>query len=211
MKKINIIILLVIAISFVSGVYLYSIMPDEMASHWNTQGEVDGYMTKFWGLFLMPFVSLAVFLLFLLIPKIDPLKKNIEKFREYFDWFIFLIVVFLLYIHSLSIFWNLGHSFNFSKMMIPALAVLFFAIGIILKKAKRNWFFGIRTPWTLSNDIVWEKTHQMGSRLFKLAAIIILIAIFSPKYSIWMILVPIIAITLYLIVYSYLEYRQLKK
>jgi len=211
MKKTNFIILLTIIISFIMGVYLYSLMPLEMASHWNSQGEVDGYLPVFWGLFLIPLISLGVFIFFLLIPKIDPLTKNIEKFREYFDWFILLIILFLLYIHSLSIYWNLGYRFNMGKMVVPALAILLFSIGIVLKKSKRNWFLGIRTPWTLSNDIVWDKTHKMGSKLFKLAAVIILLAMFSPQYSIWMILIPIIVIAIYLVIYSYFEYKQIKK
>ena len=81
MKKSNIIILIIILISFSIGIYFHSKMPAEMASHWNIKGEVDGYISKFWGLFLMPIISIGMFLLFLFIPKIDPLKSNIEKFR----------------------------------------------------------------------------------------------------------------------------------
>jgi len=185
-------------------------MPERMASHWNSQGEVDGYLSKFWGLFLMPIVSLAIFLLFLLIPRIDPLKKNIEKFRKYFDWFIVLIIIFLLYIYSLTIFWNLGYRFDMGQMMMPALGILFIYIGTLLKQAKRNWFIGIRTPWTLSSDAVWDKTHQLGSKLFKLAGIIALLGIFIPNYALWLVLVPVIAFSLYLMIYSYFEYKKVK-
>lgn len=61
------------------GVYFYPQMPEKMASHWNIKGEVDDYMSKFWGLFLMSFVAVGLFLLFLLIPKIDPLKKTLRN------------------------------------------------------------------------------------------------------------------------------------
>jgi len=205
------IILLIILVSFVVGIYLYPQMPDQMASHWNSQGEVDGYLPKCWGLFLMPLVSLIVFLLFLLIPKIDPLKKNIEKFRSYFDGFILLLVVFLLYVHSLSITWNLGRQFDMGQAIIPAMAILLFVIGIVLKKAKRNWFLGIRTPWTLSSDKVWDKTHQLASKLFMISAIIALVGSVFPKYSLWFLLIPVIASSLYAIIYSYFEYQKLKK
>ena len=127
------------------------------------------------------------------------------------DWFILLIVVFLLYIYSLSIAWNLGYRFDMTQMIIPAIAVLLFYIGLLLKQAKRNWFIGIRTPWTLSSDIVWQKTHQLGSRLFKLLALLILLGLFFPKYLLWFILLPIIIVVLYLIIYSYLEYQKEKK
>ncbi len=211
MKKTTILILLIIILSFAAGIYLYPKMPEQMAAHWNSQGEVDSYISKFWGLFIMPLVSLGILLLFLLIPRIDPLKKNIDKFRKYFDGFILLIVIFLLYIYSLSIAWNLGHRFNMTQALIPAIAVLLFYGGVLLKQAKRNWFIGIRTPWTLSSNIVWQKTHQLGSRLFKLLAFVILLGLFFPKYLLWFILLPVIVVVLYLIIYSYLEYQKQKK
>jgi len=208
MKKSNLIIILIILVSFAIGIYFYPQMPAEMASHWNFQGEVDDYMPKFWGLFVMPFVSLFLFLLFLIIPKIDPLKKNIEKFRKYFDWFIILIILFLSYIYLLAIFWNLGFEFNMGRMLMPALGILFFYIGILLKNAKRNWFIGIRTPWTLSSDSVWNKTHQLGSKLFKIAGIIAFLGVLFPGYVLWTVLIPILTASLYLIVYSYFEYQK---
>jgi len=211
MKKTNLIILLIIVASFVLAFYFYPQMPEQMASHWNTQGQVDDYMPKFWGSFLMPIICIGIFLLFILIPKIDPLKKNIAKFRIYFDWFIILIILFLFYIYSLAISWNLGCRFQMGKMMIPALALLFFYIGILLKHAKRNWFIGIRTPWTLSSDIVWQKTNELGSKLFKISAIIALAGILFNEYAMWLVLIPIIASALYLLIFSYLEYQNCKK
>lgn len=82
------IILGMILFSFIVSIYFYPQMPEKMASHWNVQGEVDGYMSKFWGLFLMPFVLIGIGLLFVAIPRIDPLKANIEKLRKYCDGFI---------------------------------------------------------------------------------------------------------------------------
>ena len=98
MKKTYIFAITVIIISLILAFSFYSKMPEQMASHWNSKGEVDGYMSKFLGLFLFPFILIALFLLFLLIPHIDPLKKNIEKFRKYFDIFILLMILFLFYI-----------------------------------------------------------------------------------------------------------------
>ncbi len=208
MKKTTIIILLIILASFALAFYFYPQMPDKMASHWNAQGQVDDYMSKCWGLFLMPLISLGLFILFLLIPIIDPLKKNIEKFRKYFDWFIVLIIAFLFYIYLLTIFWNFGYKFDMGMMMIPAIAVLFYFIGIMLKHARRNWFIGIRTPWTLSNDIVWDKTHQLGSKLFKISAIIALFGMIFSKYAIWIAIIPILASVIYIIIYSYFAYKK---
>lgn len=211
MKTCRLIVLAIILISFIIGIYLYPTMPAKMASHWNFQGEVDGYMSRFWGLFLMPLMSVVLLILFLIIPKIDPLKKNIEKFRKYFDGFIILMIVFLFYIYLLTIFWNTGIRFNMTQFMMPALGILFYYCGILIEHAKRNWFIGIRTPWTLSNEVVWNKTHKLGGKLFKAAGIIAFAGILFPNQAILFVLLPIITITVYIIIYSYIEYRKLKK
>lgn len=205
------ILFIIIAVSFVVSAYFYPQFPDRIASHWNYQGQVDGYMQKFWGLFLMPIISVIMLLMFLAIPKIDPLKENIKKFRKYFDWFIILIFLFLLYTHVLTVIWNAGRIFNMSFAMVPAMGLLFFYAGILIENAKRNFFIGIRTPWTLSNDIVWDKTHKLGGKLFKASAIISFIGLLFPAYAIWFVLIPVICFSIYLVGYSYFEYIKNKK
>ena len=208
MKKSNLIILAIILISFIIGLYIYPQMPEKMASHWNFKGEVDGYISRFWGLFLMPFISVVLFLLFLLIPKIDPLKANIEKFRKYFDGFVVLIILFLFYLYLLTIFWNFGVKFSMNQVLPPAFGILFFYCGILIEKAKRNWFIGIRTPWTMSSEKVWEKTHKIGGRLFKISGIIALLGIFFPGLALFFVLIPVIFVVIYTVIYSYFEYRK---
>ncbi len=210
MRTATIAALLILLVSFAIGIYLYPQMPDRIASHWNAQGIVDGYMSKFWGLFLMPFISVGVLLLFLLIPRIDPLKRNIAKFRRYFDTFIIIIIGFFLYIYLLTLLWSLGHVFDMVQMMIPAFAVMFYYAGILVENAKRNWFIGIRTPWTLSSNTVWRKTHKLGGRLFKLAGIIAVFGLLFDEYAIWFVILPVIAVSVYTIVYSYAEYQKEK-
>lgn len=183
-------------------------MPDKFASHWNIQGQVDGYMSKFWGLFMMPFISLGMLILFFALPRIDPLKKNIEDFRNYYDWFIILILLFLVYIYKLTILWNLNYKFNMGQMLIPAFAVLFFYSGILLEKSKMNWFIGIQTPWTLSSESVWEKTHKLGGLLFKISAVLSLVGVAFPSYAFYFVLGPIILSTIYIVYYSYAEYSK---
>jgi len=210
MRKSRIIILLIILISFAVGIYLYPLFPDTMASHWNVQGQVDGYMSKFWGAFLMPFIVVGLFLLFIVIPKIDPLKENIEKFRKYYETFIVAIILFLFYLYILTLVWNLGITFDMNRFLIPAFGILFYYAGILVENAKRNWFIGIRTPWTLSSEVVWEKTHKIGGKLFKIAGIIALLGIFIPEYTFFLVMIPVLSFSLYVIVYSYFEYQKEK-
>jgi uncharacterized membrane protein len=213
MKKTTITIILIILLSIAIGVYsYYNIQESKIASHWDAKGQVNGYMSKFWGIFLVPIISIGLYLLFLFIPKIDPLKKNILKFRNYYDSFILIMMLFLFYVFVLTILANLGYVFNMTTMLMPAIGLLFFCIGIIFKKLKRNWFIGIRTPWTMSNDQVWEKTHKLGSVLFKIEGIILLLGVFFPaKYFLGFVLIPILVFTIWLFLYSYLEYKKIKK
>ncbi len=209
-KLIHISIIIIIILSVLTGLYFYNSMPAKMISHWNSAGQPDGYMNKFWGLFLMPMITLGVYLLFLFVPIIDPLKKNIDKFRGYFDWFILMMILFLFYIYLLSITANLGYQFNMTVMIVPAVGLLFIYIGYLLENAKRNWFIGIRTPWTLSSDKVWDKTHLLGGKLFKLAGLLVLLGLILNKYAIWILLVVTIWASLYPIIYSYFEYKKEK-
>ncbi len=212
MRKTELAALEIVLLSFAIAVCLYPTMPDRLASHWNAQGQVDGYMDKGWGLFLMPVISVVLLLLFLAIPKIDPLKANIAKFRKTFDIFVVLVMLFLLYLFILTILWNSGVVFDMVLALIPAFAGLFYYCGILTENAKRNWFIGIRTPWTISNDAVWDRTHRLGGKLFKLSALIAAIGLLFEDYAIWFILIPVVVTAAYLFVYSYLEYqKEMKK
>ena len=208
-KTTSIFVLLMITIAMIAGVLLWNQLPEQMASHWNTNDEVDGYMSKFWGVFLMPLITLGMFGLFIALPNMDPLKANIASFRGAFNLFIVLITLFLLYIHGLTLAWSLGYqSFKMSTMMLPFMGILFIFIGYLLKQAKRNFFIGIRTPWTLSSDTVWDKTHQLGSVLFMVSgALAFFGSFFGGTVAFWLLFVPLMGSTLVLMIYSYILYR----
>ncbi|MEK6892111.1 MAG: SdpI family protein [Nanoarchaeota archaeon] len=208
MKKIKLIALALILLSFIAAFYFYQKMPAKMASHWDASGNVNGYMPRFWGLLLVPIISLVFFILFIAIPKIDPLKQNIKNFSFYYDMFILIFTIFINYIYALIIAWNLGIVFNMSLMLVPAFALLFYYLGILIQNSKRNWFIGIRTPWTLSSDAVWDKTHKIGGKLFKISGIIALIGILFPAYSVWFVIIPVLIATFYAIAYSYFEFKK---
>ena len=159
----------------------------------------------------MPIVSIAILLLFVAIPRIDPLKKNIDKFRSYFDGFIVIILMFFMYIHILTLMWSMNITFNMTQMILPAIGLLFIYLGFIMDKLKRNWFIGIRTPWTLSSDRVWEKTHRVGGIVFKFAGVITFFGVVFQSIALWLLLIPIIIGIIYLFAYSYFEFQKEKK
>ena len=207
-RNIQILIIGLILVSFLTGAYLYSNMPEKMASHWDANGNVNGYMPKLLGLFLLPVISTILFLTFMLIPKIDPLKANIEKFRRHFDVFVLLLFVFLFYIHMLIMLWNMGYRFNIIQLLVPALGVIIYYSGVMIENAKQNWFIGVRTPWTLSSEVVWDKTNKLAGKLFRGAGVLAAMGLVFPKYAIFLILVPVILAAVYPIIYSYQKYQQ---
>ena len=201
------IFLIAFAVAF--SISVFDKLPEQMASHWNEASQVDGYMSRFWGAFLMPIVTAGMLVLFMVIPNIDPLKANIAQFREYFNTFITLISAFMIYMHVLTMLWNLGYDqFNMGTAMMPALGLIFIFAGVMMRKAKRNFFIGIRTPWTLSNDHVWDETHRIGATLFIASGIISVLGVFFGNYAIWLVLVPVLGSTVFLLIYSYVLYQR---
>jgi len=204
--------LIAIIAATIASAIVYPSLPEMAASHWNAAGQVDGYMPRFWAAFLMPLISIGMLLLFLAIPAIDPLKANIAKFRTYYNAFIALIIVFMLFIHGITLAWNLGYDqFNVGNAIVPAIGVIFIFAGVIMLKAKRNFFIGIRTPWTLSNDKVWDETHQLGGKLFIAAGIITTFSVFLGENGIWIMLPAALLAGFVPIVYSYFLWRSIVK
>ncbi len=201
----------IILLSFFIGIVSYSYMPDMIPMHWNAQGEIDGYMGKLWGLFMLPIISLGLFALFLVIPKLDPRRSNLESFKEYYQGIILMIVGFLFYIYILTILAAIGYKFNMVQAMSLSFAVLFYYMGIVLKKTKSNFFVGIRTPWTLSDEKVWEKTHDLGGKLFKVSGIIAFFGVLFKEVAIFLMIIPTIVASIFIYIYSYLEYAKIHK
>ena len=126
--------------------------------------------------------------------------------------FIVLFNLFMAFVHGLTLAWNLGHTgIRMSVAMVPAMGLLFILIGLMIRKAKRNYFIGIRTPWTLANDVVWEKTHLLGSKLFIAAGILTLLSLLFPDKAFVILMVSVLGASLIAVVYSYLVFRQEEK
>jgi len=190
------------------GVFAYLYLPQQVASHWNAQGQVNGYSGRLSGLVILPALAIGIGLLLLFIPEIDPLKANIQLFRSEYNGFIAVFALFLFYLHILTVAINLGLAISLNQLMFPAIGFLIFYMGLLLGKAHRNYFIGIRTPWTLNSDTVWNKTHRLGSKLFEVAGAITLLGIFFPRYAVYILLITILGAASITTVYSYFAFRQ---
>ena len=201
----------IIILSFLVSAYYFPSLPERIAIHWDINGNPNGYMDKAAGVLLLPALMGLLALLFFAIPKIDPKKRNIEKFRPYFNGLVILLLVFLLAVHIETILWSAGLQVSPALLLPIGIGVLFFYIGLMLPHAEQNWFVGIRTPWTLTSESVWKKTHKIGGTLFKIAGIISILGVLSPYYSIYFVIVPVIAAAAYCVVYSYYEFAREKR
>ncbi|MCX7757627.1 MAG: DUF1648 domain-containing protein [candidate division WOR-3 bacterium] len=211
MRKSEIIGFLIVCASLLTGVIFYPQLPDRIPFHWNQYGEVNQYTSKFWGVFLMPIILLGCFILLVIVPRIDPLKENIKQFIKYYDGFLIIFLIVLLFIQLWMLSWNLGQRIDPTPISALCLGGLFYYLGILTEHARRNWFVGIRTPWTLSSEIVWHKTHKIGGVLFRICGILSVLGGFLGNYGIYLIIGPVILSGIFLTIYSYILYQKLPK
>ncbi len=196
----------IIVVSLMIGIFLSPSLPSELPSHWNLNGDVDGYMAKELGLFFLPILALVIMSLMVILPKYDPDHDRYADFQQAYDGLILLIVLFLTILYLVTLLWGTGIRVSMNSLMSTMFGLLFIGVGIFFRSIKKTWFVGIRTPWTLLSAQVWQKTHKIGSWLFIISGLICFGGIFFPQYSYLFVFVPIILTVCGLYVYSYLLY-----
>jgi uncharacterized membrane protein len=212
MKTRTVLIIIIISSALMMGAgYILCGNTALLATHWNAAGEADGYGSAFMGLYFLPLLTMAMAALIAAVPAIDPLKANVEKFRPELNLFIAAFSAFMLYIQGLTLAWNMGLKFSMTGMMAPGFGLLFVVVGMVIRKAKRNYFIGIRTPWTLANNTVWDKTHNLGGQLFIASGVLTMACVFFPGAAIFVLLVTALGGSFISVVYSYFEFRKIEK
>lgn len=200
----------VVAVAAVVSIITVPDLPESVVIHWNAAGEPDGTMAKPLALSLVPVLSGVLLGTFAVLPRIDPLGENIASFRAAYDWFVVGFTVFMTVLHGGIIVFNLGYEFDFVLFALAGAAPLMYAVGVLLTRAERNWFVGIRTPWTLSSDEVWDRTNDLGGRLFKLTALVALVGLLFEDYAIYFLVVPALLTAGITLVYSYYLYGRIE-
>ena len=208
--------LLIVASAFIASAVLYPNLPARIPTHWELSAHPAGYMPtpngwsqRMVGAWLLPFVLLGMWVLMKILPKIDPHRSNYAKFGGTFEAIIVSIMLFMLGTHGIILLAALGHPVAIERVLPVGLGVLFIVVGNLLPRARPNWFVGIRTPWTLSSDRVWEKTHRFGGRVFVGVGMLTILSGLIVTHWAQRALGAIIALCVAsVLIYSYVEWKR---
>ncbi len=200
-------VLVLAAIAYAASVY--SSVPDPVPSHWDASGRADGTMAKPWGVILIPCIMLVVWAVFAVLPAISPRGFAMDSFARAWGLLSVVILGFTLFTEVLT----LSAARTGAPLAITAVFVgiglLIAFIGNLLGKVTRNFFLGIRTPWTLANEDVWNRTHRLAGKLLVAAGLAVIAAAFLGLPA-WTMIAAIFAGALVPVVYSYVVYRRLE-
>lgn len=199
------VLLACVALSF----FFYANSPEIVVTHWNFRGEADGFSPRSFASFFFPGLLVGMYLLFLILPNFDPKKERYQDFAKTYNIFRHLIVGVLAIVYVATGVYNIGYHINIGVIVAWTIGLMMIILGNYMGKIKNNWFMGIRTPWTLSSENVWNKTHRLGGRLFIIFGLIMMVVPFLSE-TIGMILFFGWAVVLLLgtFVYSYWLYHQ---
>lgn len=188
---------------------VYPRLPQRIATHWNVQGQVDGWTEKPWGALMMPLMATGMLALLWLLRRVDPRARNIDRFRD--EWFLIVNLTLLLFavLEVVMLGHALGWPVDVSRVIPVAVGLLFVGMGNYLPRIRSNWFMGIRTPWTLDNERVWRATHRVGGRTFVIAGIAMMLsAALPPSLRAWAVVAVAVLGAGVPLVYSYVAYRR---
>ncbi|HZZ29359.1 MAG TPA: DUF1648 domain-containing protein [Pirellulales bacterium] len=200
---------IVIAAMFAVAAWAWPQLPERIPIHWNLKGDIDGYGSKFTGLLLLPITILVLYCVFRLVHLIDPGKENYATFTNAFTAVRMAFVFFMTGVYVFSLLSIFGYKVNMTTLVCLDTGALFLVIGNFMSKIRPNWFVGVRTPWTLSSKMSWNKTHRLAGWLFVLMGLSV--AALGVVQTTWMficMLVVVVGCLAWMTIYSYLVYRQ---
>lgn len=194
----------------IGAFFLYPHLPEQVPSHWNLKGEVDSYTTRTLGAFLMPVLAIILYLTMILVSVIDPRRENYVRFKNAYRLMRWIMVLFLGGLYVLTMLFSLGYDINIGLIVKAGVALLLAVIGNFMGQFRHNYFVGIKTPWTLANEKVWNQTHRFGGRIWVAGGLVCLAM--SPLNALWanyLYFASIMLMAFVPMVYSYLLYRRI--
>jgi uncharacterized membrane protein len=204
-------LLVILAVPVVIAVLVYPQMPEQVPIHWNIEGQANGYGSREFGTFFLPLMNIAMYVLFLVLPKLDPKYANYSKFGSSYLTIRYSLHLFFMLLFGMTLAASLGYPINIGRWVPAGVAVLFIVMGNIMSRVRHNYFVGFRYPWTLANEEVWKRTHQLGSKLMVVGGFIALFGvIFTQGTASFLILMAgILVPTVITTIYSYFIYKRI--
>lgn len=211
MRKLNLIICLLLLAAVCSAtLYYWPQLPAQIPVHWNFAGEVDAYGSRATMLWMGPGVMIIALLIGVAIPRLSPRGFDVSRFEPAFNYIITLVVGLFAYIYAIQLAAILTGEMSVSHMMLAGLCVMMVLLGNQLGKVRRNFFIGVRTPWTLANERVWYATHRLSAKLMVASGLAGLLALWSGASS-WLVLALTSAWALVAVLYSLGYYKRLER
>jgi uncharacterized membrane protein len=196
--------------SFIATAVLYDRLPASVPTHWNARGVADGFTPKPWGPFLLPLTMLGVFALLFVLPRIAPRGYRMERFQGAFEILQTAILGFLLVLTLLALLAGIGAPVPMDRAIYAATGLLLVVLGNFMGKLTKNFFVGIRTPWTLASDEVWLRTHRLGGKVFVLAGLGLLVSGLVGGGTVAVFAAAVGAAVGVPVLYSYVLYRRIE-
>ena len=208
MKQWYPVVLALIAVGMSAAVY--SRLPETMAVHWDINGNPNGWMPRAIGAAFMPVLIVVIWGALRLVPRIDPRAENYARFAEAYETIVASVLVLLVVTHGIMLAVALGYHVSVARIVPALVGALFVVIGNMMPLVRPNWWFGIRTPWTLSNDRVWARTHRLAGYCMTAGGLLMILAalMLPPQLGIPVLVAAAIAATVGPAVYSYLTWKR---
>ena len=202
--------LLLVAGMIVASLILYPKLPDTIPTHWGINGQPDDWGSKVWAAWLIPGISIVFMLLFPFLAKIDPKSENYKKFSGPYQAIQTLLIAFMAFIFFLQYYFTFypARQELMTPIMLSAMGVMFIVLGNTMGKVRQNFFVGLKTPWTLADPEVWQKSQRLAGWMFVIAGIIFLLEAWLQLYVGIVFIIVILAIVLVPTVYSYLLFKK---
>lgn len=201
----------IIAVQIVVAIIVFPLLPPVVPIHWDANGQPNGYGSKWIATALLPLMSIGLYILMRALMAMGPRLGSRESAAaniQLRNMLVVAIVLFMLIVQLVTSALTLGLSIDAPLIIGLGLAVLFMFLGNYLGKMRRNFWMGIRTPWTLSSDITWERTHRVGGWLFVAVGLLSIPLSFVPGVRLFGIVVLSLLASVFLYIYSYICYRQ---
>jgi uncharacterized membrane protein len=190
--------------------WLLPSLPYWLPVHWNIQGQVDNYMPKETGVWLLPIMTLIMVGLFQTLPRLDPKQENYRYFKGPWVMMQVGIVTFMGYVHGVILYSGLTNAIPITKLIFMGVGGLFMWLGLCLPQIKQNYFIGYKLPWTLTSEDNWNKTHRYASFWMVGAGIVTLIETLTRQQP-EIILGAIMLATIMPVIYSYRLFKKARK